>query len=129
MFFMRRSRRDGNTAFAWLLALALVGAQALGLVHALQHANVPGPATSSAASAAGDDVSAVTARVDDAYGHASSSAACVIWSGLLGGDAAAFDAPVHAVVDVAARDLSFGDDAIAPRDAAHTYDARGPPAA
>ena len=127
MFATRCRRRARSTAWAWLLAIALVGAQALGLVHALQHAKMPAQAVPVAA-ASGDDAPAHTARAHDAWGHASGTAACVLWSGLLGGDAAACDAPVHACAKPASLEPAFDDACIAPRDAARAYDARGPPA-
>jgi hypothetical protein len=113
---------------AWFLALALIGAQALGLAHALMHGGLP-LATPTAACSADTQGGSASCAVADNYGHSRGSDACELWLGLSGSAALATGAESLPLPAAAAASPLGVKLAQAPRAAPIAFDARGPPSA
>ncbi len=118
---MQRARRlRASPATAALLALALLWAQTLGLLHRVQHAPIVVAPASAMASPA-DDGQAV-----GRWGHDRQSESCKLYDQLALGDAAAGVAPAVALPHA---DAVVSSETATPstRDARLAYRARAPP--
>jgi hypothetical protein len=129
-------RQPQRLAWAWVIALALVAAQVLGLAHTLAHST---PAASIAASIAvtngcagdaeGDGSRVVADDHDDDYGHARGTQTCALWLGVVGAPALVAEAAVAPVLEAATPGPVPRAIADTPRDSPRAFDARGPPRA
>jgi hypothetical protein len=120
-------RQPHRLAWAWLVVLALVGAQALGLAHALAHGAPVSAAASTTACEAAADRDTCDGAGADSYGHARGSDTCALWFGAASAAALATDATCMSMPALAAVAPGAPVGADAPGATARAFDARGPP--